>query len=87
MLSRETCGIHVCMEDTLNRILERYLPFNSDASSYIWCYEDRVLDMNKNLDENDIQDERDEFLNVGLAESTYVPMILLYYTDDLKWTI
>lgn len=85
MLTGDICAINVCMEDKLDRILERYLIFNSDADSYTWCYDSRVLDMDKTLEENDIPDQRDKYTHVGLPENTYIPMILLYYNDDLKW--
>nr|CAD7398900.1 unnamed protein product [Timema poppensis] len=73
----------VCKEDKLTRILERFLPFNSHASSYTFKFETRVLDMNKTLEENDIPDERELFLDLGLEDNFYIPALMIYFNDDL----
>nr|CAD7430361.1 unnamed protein product [Timema monikensis] len=73
----------VCKEDKLSRILERFLPFNSHASSYTFKFETRVLDMNKTLEENDIPDERELFLDLGLEDNFYIPALMIYFNDDL----
>lgn len=41
--------------------------------------------MNKTMEENGILDERDEFIRVGLPQSTHVPGVLLYFNDDLGY--
>lgn len=87
MLTRQSCFLEVCMEDSIRRIQERYSIFNSDTDSYKWCYEDHPLDLDKTLEENGIVDERDTFTDLGLPDNTYVPMLLLYYKDDLKWEL
>lgn len=73
----------MCYEDTLERILERYLHYNCHAASYTWKFEGRVLEMEKTLSENGIPDERDDFIKIGIPDSHYVPSILIYYNDDL----
>lgn len=85
MLTLAEVTINVCCEDTFQRILERYLIFNSDADSYTWRYLDKNIDMSKTLEENDIPDERDKFTELGLTQNFYLPSIFLYYNDDLKW--
>nr|CAD7572737.1 unnamed protein product [Timema californicum] len=75
--------IKVCKEDKLSRISERFLPFNSHASSYTFKFETRVLDMNKTLEENGIPDERELFLDLGLEDNFYIPALMIYFNDDL----
>lgn len=87
MLTKDDCLLEVCMEDKIRRIQDRYKIYNNDFDSYEWCYEDRVLDLDKTLEQNGITDEREKFLEVGLPDNTYIPMILLYYKDDLKWEL
>lgn len=70
-------------EETLNEILDRYLTFNSHAASYTWKREGRVLDMARNLEDNDIPDETDELLELGIDVEDYIPAIHLYFNDDL----
>ncbi|XP_063237942.1 cytochrome b5 domain-containing protein 1 isoform X1 [Bacillus rossius redtenbacheri] len=84
MLINQQCTVVVCKEDKLSRVLERYLPVNSHAASYTWkSVHGRVLDMDKTLEENGIPDERDAFLEIGLKETEYIPLVMLYFNDDL----
>jgi hypothetical protein len=39
--------------------------------------------MNKNLTENGIHDETDECLSLGIDPEEYIPVIHLYFNDDL----
>lgn len=41
--------------------------------------------MNKTMEENGIPDERDLFTDLGIPQNSYIPSILLYYNDDLKY--
>jgi len=78
--------LEVCSEETLSEILLRYKKINAHAESYTWKRHDtdvRTLDMSKTLDENGIQDESDEFQNLGLPSDFYIPAIHIYYNDDL----
>ncbi|RTG81775.1 uncharacterized protein DC041_0012739 [Schistosoma bovis] len=67
----------VCVEETITDILVRYLKFNSHAASYTWKYNGVVLDMEKNLEENNIREEIQDI------EDLFMPQIYLYYNDDL----
>ncbi|CAH8531026.1 unnamed protein product [Schistosoma rodhaini] len=69
--------IEVCVEETITDILVRYLKFNSHAASYTWKYNGVVLDMEKNLEENNIKEEIQDI------EDLFMPQIYLYYNDDL----
>lgn len=42
--------------------------------------------MDKNLEENDIPDETDEFLELGIDLDSYIPAIHIYFNDDLKYS-
>ena len=41
------------------------------------------LDMEKTLEENGIKDETEEMQKLGVDQDFYVPVIHLYYQDDL----
>merc|ERR1711862_750309 len=62
---------------------KNYLDLNDHAASYTWKRLGRPLDMDKTLEENDIPDETEEFVELGLDEDSYIPAIHLYYNDDL----
>lgn len=82
-LTKHEDVLTVCSEETLNEILDRYLDLNKHAASYTWKRLGRPLDMDKNLDENDIPDEREEYIDLGIDEESYIPAIHLFYNDDL----
>ena len=75
--------IDVCCEETLNEILDRYMDLNEHAASYTWKRLGRPLDMDRNLEENDIPDETEEFVDLNINEHAYIPAVHLYYNDDL----
>ncbi len=73
----------VASEETINEILDRYLELNHHAVSYTWKRLGKVLDMDKTLAENDILDETDELIELGIDVDDYIPAIHLYFNDDL----
>ena len=75
--------IEVCSEETINEILDRYLELNEHAASYTWKRLGRPLDMDKTMEENDIQDETEDFIDLNLDEDNYIQCVHLYYNDDL----
>jgi hypothetical protein len=83
MLTKHDDVLDVASEETLNEILDRYLVLNSHAASYTWKREGKVLDMSKNLEDNDIPDETDELLELGIDLEEYIPAVHLYFNDDL----
>jgi len=87
MLTRQETTLEVCCEETLLEIQKRYLPYNEHAASYTWKRTDtkvgRILDMMKTLDENGIPDQSGQFDMLDIDEDYYVPIIHLYFSDDL----
>jgi hypothetical protein len=75
--------VEVCSEENMLEILQRYLKYNSHASSYTWKYDGRVLDMDKTLSENDIHDDDHDFYTLRMKEDEYLQSVILYYNDDL----
>ena len=75
--------MQVCTEESLNEIKLRYKRINTHADSYTWKFESRVLDMEKNLEENGIADESEEFARLALDEEGSVPELHVYFNDDL----
>ena len=82
-LTKEEFVMDVASEETLNEILDRYLPQNFHASSYTWKRLGKCLDMNLNLHENGMEDDTDECLALGIDPEEYIPTIHLYFDDDL----
>ena len=87
MITRTDDVISVCQEETINDIKDRYLEYNAHANSYTWKAlindEFFVLDMTKTLDENNVKDEQDKFVDLQMDYDFYVPSLHLYYNDDL----
>mmetsp|Transcript_76101 Transcript_76101/g.105208 ORF Transcript_76101/g.105208 Transcript_76101/m.105208 type:complete len:97 (+) Transcript_76101:391-681(+) len=82
-LTKHEDVLEVASEETLNEILDRYLELNNHAASYTWKRLGKVLDMSKNLTENDIVDDRAELLELGIDLDEYIPALHLYFNDDL----
>ncbi|XP_061444841.1 cytochrome b5 domain-containing protein 1 isoform X2 [Rhineura floridana] len=82
-LTSQEHTLEVCAEESLWEILRRYLPYNAHAASYTWKYEGINLDMDKNLQQNHIPDEDEEFYNLYMDADSFTPAILLYFNDDL----
>jgi len=79
-------------EETLNEIKLRYRSFNYHADSYIWkvlkpneCGQlvFTELDLEKNLTDNGLPDEADECEKFGVPEEGGIPVIHLYFADEL----
>ena len=75
--------MEVCAEETLSEILERYKPYNAHARSYTWKYFGVNMDMQKTLEENGVEDESENFYELGMDEDQYLPPITLHFNDDL----
>lgn len=41
------------------------------------------LDMGKTLEENGLPDESEEFQQLGIDEDVYMPIVHIYWDDDL----
>jgi hypothetical protein len=83
MLSKQDDTIEVASEETLEEILDRYLPLNDHAASYTWKRLGRPLDMELTLGGNGIEDDTDTYRDLNIDEDYYIPAIHLYYNDDL----
>jgi hypothetical protein len=57
MLTKHEDSLEVGAEESVNEILDRYLELNLHAASYTWKRLGQVMDMNKNLEENGMEDE------------------------------
>ena len=86
-LTRQEDMLEVCSEESMQQILDRYLDFNGHASSYTWKMLDeadfRPMDMQKTLAENGVTNEASEFERLRIDQDFYIPVIHLYYNDDL----
>ena len=67
----------------MTEILQRYLKYNAHAASYTWKYDGRNLDMAKNLAENSIQDDDEDFYQLSMNDDTFLQAVHLYFNDDL----
>jgi len=82
-LTSQENKIEVCSEDTMEDILSRYLTYNRHATSYTWKFEGRILNMEKTLSGNGIEDEDAQFFDLSIDEDQWAPGIHLYFNDDL----
>ncbi|XP_044271122.1 cytochrome b5 domain-containing protein 1 [Tribolium madens] len=78
--------INVCCEDSFYRIQERYSLYTSEPDSYTWVYMDKLIEMDKTMDENGIPDDREKMAELGIPKSFFVPSVNLYFNDDLRHT-
>ena len=88
MLTKQSTILEVCSEETLEEIQRRYLAFNKHSGSYTWKRTDedkvaRLLDMRQTLAANGIPDEDNQFELLNLDPMEWVPIIHLYFSDDL----
>lgn len=83
MLTKDEHILEVCSEDSLSAIQERYLELNIHAKGYMWKRLGGLLDMNLTLQENGVKDEEEMFDNLGMNSDQWLPVIHLYFSDDL----
>lgn len=83
MLTKQKQTLEVPIEETIEEIQERYLLFNAHAKSYTWKRLGKPLNMKKTLEENGIKDETEEFKLLGIDPDDHIPVIHLYFEDDL----
>lgn len=87
MLTHKEDVIQTCEEETVADILERYLDYNQHAKSYTFkaLKDNKIepLEMNKTLEENGIKDETETFYELGINDDFYIPVLHIYYNDDL----
>ena len=76
-------------EEKLSEIQDRYMEYNAHAGSYTWkrLYEGSFveMDMDLTLGENSVPDESDEFESLGVDADLYIPVIHVYFNDDLTY--
>ena len=80
-------------EETVKEMRDRYLEFNAHGESYTWKVlvpgsdgapaEFKPLDMDRTLEDNGFPLEEEEIEDLGLDTEEYLPVIHLYYNDDL----
>ena len=76
----------VCTEETLNQIQDRYIAqCNSHAKAYVWKRFGNLLDMSQTLTDNGVEDDSDKMDLVGIDEDEWLPVLHLYFSDDLTF--
>ncbi len=89
-LTQQEHELTVCSEETIIEIQARYISFNGHAASYTWkrLTDDGdkfvVMDMDRTLEENGVTDEDTEFEKLHIPDNFYVPVIHIYFNDDLS---
>ena len=88
MLTKQETTLEVCCEETLEEIQKRYQAYNKHSSSYVWKRTDqdhvaRLLNMKETLEANGIPDEDMQFDLLDLDPDDHIPIIHLYFADDL----
>jgi len=82
-LTKDEHVLEVCSEETLSAIQDRYMAYNSHAKGYMWKRLSVLLDMSLTLEQNGIKDESSVFETLGIDEDQWLPVIHLYFSDDL----
>jgi hypothetical protein len=89
MLTKKEDVIKVCGEETISERQDSYMEFNKKSRSYTWKFtkEDEIieLELSKTLEENGIPDESEKFLKFGLNDDFDIPVLHIYYNDDLNY--
>lgn len=83
LLTKQKNTLEVPVEEIVEEIRERYLVHNAHAGSYTWKRLGKVLNMEKTLEENGMKDETEEFVRLGIDPDDHIPVIHLYFDDDL----
>lgn len=83
LLTKQKNTLEVPIEETVEEIRTRYLKDNAHAGSYTWKRLGKILNMQKTLEENGMKDETVEFLRLGIDPDEHIPVIHLYFDDDL----
>lgn len=92
MLTRQEDVLEVPSEETVAGIRQRYLALNAHAHAYIWkaflpnaagVLEPQEVDMQRTLAENGVPDERANFEACQLPPDFFVPVLHLFWADDL----
>jgi len=83
LMTKQKDVMEVPIEETLNEVLARYKVLNAHASSYTWKRLGSPLNMDMTLEENGIKDETEELKSLGIDPDDHIPVIHLYFNDDL----
>ena len=92
VLTQQEHTLEVPCEEALSEIRTRYETINAHSSAYLWKafvaaekggVELRELDMNASLSGNGIVDEGGAFAECGLEDDFFLPVLHLYWSDDL----
>ncbi|KAI9138809.1 hypothetical protein BKA69DRAFT_1031120 [Paraphysoderma sedebokerense] len=82
-LTKDEHVIEICSEENLLAVQEKFLTYNAHAKGYMWKRLGKLLDMDLTLEENEIVNESDEFIKLEMNDEEWLPVIHLYFTDDL----
>ena len=74
--------VWVAKEESLEQIAERIHSHNSNTRNYTFKQGGRKINMKKKLDDNEIFDERDKFLELGLPDDDNIPAITLCFNGN-----
>jgi hypothetical protein len=83
LMTKQKNTLEVPVEETVEEIRQRYLLQNAHAGSYTWKRLGTPLNMSKTLEENGMKDETEEFERLGIDPDDHIPVIHLYFDDDL----
>lgn len=77
--------LEVPVEESLREIERRYKDINKHSESYTWKdSKGKILDMKKNLHENEIKDEDFEYNYLDVPDADrHIPSVMIYFDDDL----
>ena len=75
--------MEVAGEETVADIKQRWISDYGGGSGYVLKVGGRVLELDKTLDQNGLVDERGEMEELGMNCRDFIPVIHLYYDDQI----
>ena len=89
VLTQQSDVLRVCAEETIEEIQTRYIEYNAHATSYTWkqLKDEKFVNMlmSETLEQAGMPDESETFDKLGIDEDMYIPVVHVYFNDDLTY--
>ena len=76
--------MEVAGEETVGDIKQRWISDYGGGNGYVMKVRGQVLELDKTLDQNGLVDERAEMEELGMNCRDFIPVIHLYFDDQIS---